>query len=55
MKEGEVPPTYGGDDSTTEEEGGGHVPATGEVGRKAADIQACVHCRRHSLGGGNKW
>lgn len=49
--EGESPPTYGGNDGTAEEEGGRQVPAAGEVGRKAAHIQACLHRRHHSLQG----
>lgn len=49
--EGESTPTYGGNDGTTEEEGGGHVPTAGEVGRKAAHIQASLHRRHHSLQG----
>lgn len=44
-----LPPTYGSNDGATEEEGGSHIPATREVGRKAAHIQAGIHGRHHSL------
>lgn len=50
---GESTLTYGGNDGTTEEEGGGPVPAGGEVGGKAVQIQARLHRRHHSLQGRN--